>query len=639
MSAGNADFAAITPSSPVAHGMTLRPAIGPVEIAPAATRGHAAPWRQWDRKIVAGLRLRTWCWLGPVLYATTLGGPFVLDDLYMIRRIERWKAGELAEPALFKFCETPEQMQAQRDRTTFAWWISRSQTTAFFRPVSELAFLIDHALFGRFAPGYRLVSLTWFMVLLFLLRRLFVLAAGDSAVADVATTFFGVAQTVALPATFISNRSDLLVAAGSSVAAWAFWRAMRSFKPARWPIGWLLLGALAYSFALGSKEAAAPLGAVWVVYALVEWRRRAKHTSLGAAMNHAAGTTGGCRAFGILGGVMAAGYLGFYVLSGHGVHDFVAGDGQVGVAGTSGRLVDIVLNSGLLLSVWLLGAPGGLALLFNMPALAWISGALALLPAVMFVRAARPHWNADAAFRFFAVWAVMFSLPALIATPEPRLLCTAGIGWAYCLARFVCIERERIRGVARRLLHEWLLCANVGMAAAFGLGASLSTQWLEQDCQNHVKRYLAKLPRPLAEGEALYVTQPVNRLELFAPGARLEFLTGCEDVRLHYLSVDAGLSATLVRRVIDDRTLLLSAPPPGLFGGVVAPRRDDAGRPLQVGSRFENRDFSVELTRMEGPRVLEARFRFRAPLQSPGQWFIPPLDESRQAPAAAAQLP
>jgi len=591
--------------------------------------GHAAGnagsvWRSWDAKIRWGLRWHVWLWLGPLIYATTLGGPFVLDDLYLVRRVERWRAGELSAPALFRFCETAQEMQAQRDRTTFVWWIARSQTTAFFRPLPEQAFVLDYAMFGRNAMGHRMVSLAWFVGLLLMVRHLFLLASKDRAIADVAATFFSVSQCVSLPVTFISNRSDLMVAFGAVAGAIGFWHSLRQVESGRGPGGWPLLAAAGYLFSLGCKEAAAPMGAVALAYAWIESRAA---RDAGRASLDGAGPQRMRWFLGAGGAAIAVAYLLFYFGAGYGVHSIDAATKPAWLlALRRGR--EMALNGGLLLSIWTLGIPGGLALLFNLPILAWLSAAIALVPAVLILRLSRGPWRESSTFRFFAIWAIGFSLPALIATPEPRLLCTASVGWAYCLARLVCVETSRLRPWSRRAIHEWLLCSNAGMAAAFGLGASLSVQSLERQCQENVRGYLAALPEPLREGQALVVTQPRNALELFAPGARLEFLTNLNDVRLHYLAVDSGLAPHVERVVQDERTLTLRSPSPGLFGGVLAPKRDDAGNVVTQGSRFENRDFAAEVMRFAAHEVLEVRYRFSRPLVCEEYRFVPGLVRS-----------
>ena len=64
------------------------------------------------------------------------------------------------------------------------------------------------------------MSMAWFALALVCVRRLFLTASGgDETLSCMATFLFGISQTVAQPVSFISNRSDLMVIVGASLAA------------------------------------------------------------------------------------------------------------------------------------------------------------------------------------------------------------------------------------------------------------------------------------------------------------------------------------------------------------------------------------------------------------------------------------
>lgn len=578
---------------------------------PTREHGDAAPTTDdaagLDRLMRWTVRVRAGLWAPFLIYAVTLAGPFVLDDLYMIRRVERYRAGEIATPSLFRFVESPEQLRAQRDRTSCPWWMGGGGTTRFFRPLPETAFLLDHLLFGRAVLGYRLMSMAWFLLTLLLVRRLYAAAGATSTAAELATLLFGTAQTVSSPAAFISNRSDLMVVVGLAAASIALWTSrVRDGETPR-PIGrWLSLAFLAYAFALCSKEAAVSLAGVWIIHAWIE------RTERGAASKRR-------WMFALLAAVMAAGYLAFYFGNGYGTH-------VIGMSATerlTTQLRDSLRTAAFLLPVWMMGIPAMLFMVLNLEFISWLLFGLAVLVAIGVIARGRAEWRRSATFRFFVIWAAVMSLPALLATSEPRVLCVATVGWAYVVTRLFVVEREPVRGRIGRGLRAWVLMANGATTVMFGLGTILYMQISENACQASIHTYLAAQPRDLRDGNALIVTVPEHTLELLAPGDRLQMMTGRRDVRLHYLTV-AGV-ADVVRRVEDDHTLLLTSAAPDFFGGLLHPSRADDGGPLRVGTKWETRDFTAEIAEMKADRVTSLRVRFARPLDSPEWLFYPVL--------------
>lgn len=566
-----------------------------------------------DRRLRWIIRMRAGLWIPFLVYLPTLSGPFVLDDLYMIRRIERFNDGELDRPALFEFIRTPEDLRAQRDRTTFCWWIGADGTTRFFRPLAETSLRVDYLCFERNVLGFRLVSLAWFALALMLVRRLFNYAGAEPFVVELATLIFGIAQSVAMPVGFISNRADLMVVVGVATASIALWRARSTANGVVAMRSHLPLAIFGYGFALCCKEAAAPLAAVWLLHAWIERRRQPQPTARV------------CWTFAGSAVVLAAAYMIMYLSLGYGVY------GPPHAAGRSliELFRDTALQAGLLLTVWMLGVPGLLAVLVDRPAIAWSMAAAAGLIGLVVVARSRPLWRESSAFRFFALWAVCFSLPPLLATPEPRMLCIAGVGWAFCLARLLAAPATR-RGGPDRLLREWLMFANGAAAVGFGVGSLLHVQQAERRCQASVREYAAvAAPRGIRDGDALIVNQPREMLELIVPGDRFEFVSGCDGVRLHYLTVDGV--ADLTRRVEDERSILIASDSPRLFGSPLHSRMAPDGGPLRVGTRWENRDFTAEIAEMKNGRVTALRFRFTRPLDADDLFSYPPLRGGKTA--------
>lgn len=583
-----------------------------------------------DQNIEGLVRSRAGLWLPLGYYVLTLFGPFVLDDYYMIRRIERFRAGEIAQPRLFRFAESPADRRELRDRTTWPWWLDGRGTTAFFRPLPEVALRLDERLFERHPFGFRLVSLGWFILALLLARRLYRVVGASDLELEAATVAFGAAQTVAAPVAFISARSDLMVVVGVVLASISLWTAMRrdSASPARWD--WriaifLAIAILGYAFALCCKEAAAPLAVVWFVFAWIEWRRirgsreDAKVMSWhgpSPAAAHDVITPQGVRAaagFALTLMLVAAGYVAFYVTRGYGSHIPSRSLSQA----FFGALTHAAWTGAMLSPIWTLGIPAVMWIVNDFAIIAWLLVAPAVCVAVVLLRWLRRLWPQSAATRFFCVWTLMFSLPALLATPEPRVLCVATVGWAFLVARLITTTAlgPRLRG--------FLFLTNGTLAIVFGMAGIASGQWAEWSAASAVRRYVATLPRPLRDGDVLVVTVPVRTQELVAAGDRLEILLGQKDVRLYYMTA-AGVPN--VRRTIEDaHTLLVESDSPRFFGGSIHAGIADATESVQVGRRYETRDFTADIAAMKGPVVTGIRFRFREPLQSDGLFFVPPL--------------
>ncbi len=560
-------------------------------------------------------------WLGcPLLvYAWTLGGPFLFDDLHLLLKTERYIDGQSDRLDLFRFARTDEEWRTLRDRGTFPWWSPEQQRIDLFRPLAEWSFYLDVRMFGRNPLGHRLVSLLWFALALICVHRLYVTACADRARAGVAAFLFGISQTVTQPATFISNRSDLFVVVGTALAAWAYCRAGGADgadAPGRHRIGrvrLVLIAAGAFGFALLSKEMAFALACVVAAHTLLARLRR--RPSFGAP----AVTGVVC--------LMGAVYIAYYAWT-RPWHLGLSGDSGV----PSAFLTEAPRSIALYLAVWTLGFPIGVLVQAGPVLIAAVSAAGAAAGAVVALHLRRLA-RVDRATPFFILWSVLFLLPALMTNPESRVLCAATVGWAYLLAALLA---PRGTGAPPRplWLRHWLFAANGAVSIACAVGIVVVSNQAERQATRHLNRYLAGLERPLESGDTLIVAEAQSPLEFICAGDRLTYVTGRKNVSIAYLT-SAGVAAEIRRE--DDHTLLVTSTSRPLLGSRMHQLTLGPTWKPVVGREFRLEAFTAQIAEVTPEDTVGAlRFVFSRPLASPRLHYSPP---SLAATARGADAP
>lgn len=449
-------------------------------------------------------------WLGCplLLYVWTLGGPFLSDDMNLILKAEAYQRGERKDLGLYRFAATDKEWQQLRDRGTIPWWSPKKGRLDFLRPISELSFYADVALFGRRPVFFRAMSLLVFALSLFCVRWMFVQAGGDAVRAGVATILFGISQTVAPPVTWMCNRQDLLVVIGVSVAAGAYWAAMRSSK-----IRFAVLAVSAFMFALLAKEVAVALAGVIGTHELIlRWRTR----------DWKGRACPGVIALTLMAGVVA--FAGYYLYSRPWVLD-ISGKESIPSQLSSGLPLSLLLYS----SVWSLGYPIDTLAVTPISvtyAVAIAGGVLLLLTAHYIRRATRN----DKAALFFFLWAMLFIIPGLRAlTPSTRTLCTATIGWCYLVAAILVPARLEEK-VAPLLLRQFLHATNCVASICCCIGTVLVMNQVELTSRHRLEEVVSAMNPPLQDGDALVLLHIDSALEMICAGDRLEFITGKKDV-------------------------------------------------------------------------------------------------------------
>ncbi len=552
---------------------------------------------QWLRQ--AAQHRLFWMGVPLLLYLPTVTGPFAFDDLLLVLRAERYAAGESESLGLFRFAPSDAAWQDLRDRGTFPWWAPTHLRIDFFRPLAEWSFYLDMLLFGRNTVGHRLVSLLWFAAALACLHRLYATASGDGARAGVAAFFFGISQTVTQPVTFICNRSDLIVVAGTALAARAYWSVTVGSRSRH-----AISAGVGFAGALLSKEIAVGLAGVVFVDALLLRRGQGPPADPRSQRPVASVIV-----------LSAAAYLAWLAVT-RPWHLGLGGDNDlsnISILAQAPRAI------ALYLATWTIGFP--ISLLFQAgigPVLAvgaaGVMGTALLVPSLL--RLART----DRAAVFFILWALVFLAIALLTFTETRALCVASVGWDYILAGLLTPTSNK--QAAPIWLRHWLLATSGTVSLCCAVGTVVMQTKLESQLREQVRTYVESCKPPLSSGDLLVVAEASTGLELLFTPERLEFMTGLRNVAVAFLTLPGG-NAQVARE--DDHTLVLNA-----AGDDLLDRRlfrlslgQDSGR--RVGRTFEARRLTAEIRAVDDDnRITSLAFRFADALDSSRLHFYPP---------------
>lgn len=112
-----------------------------------------------------------------VLFLPSFRFGFMFDDHVMVAAQDRSTPHLMTQPlSVYRFMtgNPPEVLEAIK-AGELSWWNDPEHQHTYLRPVTSALFWVDHALFGRWAPGYRIHQVLWYLALLaavvLLLRR------------------------------------------------------------------------------------------------------------------------------------------------------------------------------------------------------------------------------------------------------------------------------------------------------------------------------------------------------------------------------------------------------------------------------------------------------------------------------------
>lgn len=461
---------------------------------------------------------------GVVLQLPTLGAGFFADD-YVHQLVLRGAQGSspMSRWSLYDFGTASNWRSfafEQGGHGGLPWWTDLDWKARFFRPLTSASLVLDHALWGSFAPGYHLTSLALWIALLVLARRLFLALGLTARTAALAVLVLALSDASSVPVGWIANRNALLEGLFATGAVLALLRGR-------------FVASLALSLAAAlSKESGA---FTFLVVAAVVALRGGARSRVQAA----------------LAGLAFVAYLGLLAASGFGTRSLFYATPWVDV----GRYLEnafVLATAGVLALV----APFPLDVATMIPGARVgfvVAGVVAGWPLVVWMHR---RLRREFAAAVLCVWTLVFLAPQGGVIASDRLLFVPTIGGAGLLALFW--ERERAQRarrsrVERSLLLALALCATVGsglflLAQNFGL-ADMARHVREKALATEVGE------RALGRREVL-VLQTENQLQGFALAATWQAEGGDPDA--HFVCVNNSPRAVRMTRV-DERAFELEA--------------------------------------------------------------------------------
>ena len=488
----------------------------------------------------------------------------------------------------------------------FFWWTDLDWKARFFRPVSSLSIWLDFAAYGDWTAGYHVTSLVLFAALLALTLKLYRDLGASRVAALWALAFLALDDTHSLVVGWTANRNTLLATLFTVATVLCVHHHRRSRK-----LGYLLLAAVSFLLAIGSKESgfmALPLVALY----LLAFGR----PSEGEALGHAAKRLSRSRPLWIL-ALLAAGYASFYFASGYGVRS-LAYPTPWGTPGQYLTQLAVLLPVGLL--SLLFGFVSDMLLLQPQ----WTAPAVALgvvLPAAAGVVLLRVvGWTRLSAFALG--WTVLALLPQAGVTLSDRLLMSAAVGTALLAGLF--LERLRplreqfaARRYARLALAGLLLLAGpiagVPMAA---LRHAALTDMVRADRHAILN---ADIDRTIAAPRSVFLlNSPSGLLALeFLPTWSVTY----QRADVYYYALQMGRRPLTWQR-LDDRTMILTSNGTPFLDHIYERLLRTSWEPPSPGTKYETPEFTATVLAVERGGVRSVQFRFNRSLADASYHFL-----------------
>ena len=459
-----------------------------------------------------------------LVHIPTLFNPFFIDDYVYIETVKNIDARKLID--IFTTSTMGEEAAG-------VWWTPEGPLP-FYRPIGEMTFAIDYAIWGLRPFGYHLTNLLLHLLATVLVwrlaRRLFEMEGW----AIVVSGIFALHPIHNEAVAWISGRFDLLAAVCALASTLAFLRARQpNDEWKRWgalSVVWFVVG-------LGCKETALVIPAVLVAVEVFRPREATEKKSMGRLIG--IGT-----AFAIVGGLYLAMRFRLFGGLGHLPPPYGIDWSQPVVAAriVAWNLLQYLIDFVLFIQVdAFYVAPFWLA----HPILLAVCGAFVFAVITGTVWVARRM----RALGVGVAWSLLFTAPALMAMPGERNVYLASVGMALMAGAGACAVVDRwghrrsamtwFRRVSAGLLIFWIGLTQVEWAVMHVLAGAGEKVFLDLE---------AAMPDPPKDARIYVVNQcPLNAVG-FDQALRLRY--DRTDIRGCALSLSPTFNATTTDRVV-----------------------------------------------------------------------------------------
>jgi dolichyl-phosphate-mannose-protein mannosyltransferase len=586
----------------------------------------------------ARLRLALLLLATGMFYLPAVAGGYMTDDLFHLMAFEQLPETFTRELNVFSLVSSSEQVTLFKRFGIVPWWTSDGMRIDFWRPLASLTHFVDYQLFGRNPEAAHLVSIAWYILVVFLVHRLLArFFPRQPRVLLLATAIFAFDDGHVIDVQWIANRNEIIAAVFVLLSFLAYLR----LREGRSRHGGAL-SVLCFGTALLAKESSAVLPLLVASHALVY------------PEDPSARGIGRLRARLHLHLALLALLVVFMVLY------FAGGHGAATAYYTSPLvspwrwLLETVRSAPYHLAILVTGVPVhalGSTPVADHPVVAGVVALVSLGFVALAWRWLRP--SRDAAF--FVLWMVVQQPLVATCFPDPRRLFLPSIGFAFLVAA-MCSKAWHRR---RELLPRTAL----GAMAVLHLVVAPALVQVTIQVVNRFQRSYDDLASALDDGID-YQHLPEAGLDVFllnfqqrevsamfglylrdrlpAPGVdyaalqadhdldyegKLRRGLGADRVHYHALSfVPEDVDVTIV----SDREIVL-APRGGRFFTTLFDWLYTTGEPFVVGQSFDTGVFVATIDAVDDGEVSRVRFRFREPLSSPryrffafdGERFVP----------------
>ncbi len=566
-----------------------------------ATPNSPAGQPTWPRYVALAIIA-----LGVLVHLPSLGWGFMWDDFYHQLVLNDELPGLRATAwNLYDFDLRAQAGAVLYDVGLPPWWIDRDFYVRFLRPVTSASLVLDHALYGRWAPGYHMTSLALFAVVLGLAWRLLLGLGLTPRAALIGLLLLAIEDSWTLPVGWPANRNALLATLFCLATVLCALRYAR--RPTLW---WLLATFAGQILAFGSKESglvAGPLAALTLWLQAEPLRSR----PWGRALIALAGQSALWR-------LAAVGFamLAVYVSLGYGANSLAYTAPWHSPATTLTRLSAVIPAAFYSLFIGL-----GTDLLMARPeALTFIQlTAPLLIPLGAWVIVSATGGSRLLAFA--AAWVLLSCVVEVGGELNDRLWVNAAVGSSIIAGVFLDHLLRTRPAFAPRTAAAWLtacVIAQAGLIAAPGINlfrGSVLVLLGRSDTEANLTAPIPSAPRPL-DVIAFNARTSLQALGLL-PMWRFEHPG--DDVR--FFAVQYGRRAVQVCRV-DAQTLEVSSAESPFANGMIERlfRTTDAPRP--VGSQITTVSPRVTVTELGDGGYRTIRLEFAEPLESPRYCWI-----------------